>query len=150
MWSIILYELHQIQRTAGACMTVAHVGQGKMFAEWVELKTSQQTIGYCPKVVSVHSSVQQYFICHSPQFWRATYWEDRVVRPFTSSVVVSGMAVSVAMHEIRSTTQPRQSTHLAKSTSAHARENALSKKSRLYITLLRLGMRFEVSTRSEL
>ena len=131
MWSIILYELHQIQRTAGACMTVAHVGQGKMFAEWVELKTSQQTIGYCPKVVSVHSSVQQYFICHSPQFWRATYWEDRVV-------------------EIRSTTQPRQSTHLAKSTSAHARENALSKKSRLYITLLRLGMRFEVSTRSEL
>ena len=38
----------------------------------------------------------------------------------------------------------------AKSTSAHAPENALFKKSRFYITLLRLGMRFEVSTRSEL
>ena len=38
----------------------------------------------------------------------------------------------------------------AKSTSAHAPENALNKKSRFYITLLRLGMRFEVSTRSEL
>ena len=104
-----------------------------------ELKTSQQTIGYCPKVVGVHSSVQQYFTRHSHR----NFGEQRIGKTASMAIIwldtvsrVPWLFLAWLYLLLRTRYgRPRQSTNHAKSTSAHARDNALSKKSRLYITL---------------